>query len=91
MITALHFFRNHIGEPVIYEWIEKLKEIVTEKEVNDKSGSNKVSPVEKENDPIAEINENKPDFVIHHGDVITDRRSNFEGHACEVNSQKDVQ
>lgn len=72
---------------MLYQWIEKLKEIVLEVEESDVS-----------KDKLVEIDHNVPPFVpkkeinfkVTHGDVIQDRKSVFQGHAAKVHSQQDA-
>lgn len=75
-----------MGNQIIYQWIERLKEIIL--------NENNVEDVKEEVDEKIEmespINRNKTLINITHGDTITDRKSAFQGHVCEVHSQEDV-
>lgn len=74
---------ENIGAPILYQWIEKLKEIIADETL-----------VVEDLPPNIEVVEtcvrNRKDFEITSGSTIQDRKSVFQGHACRVNSADDV-
>ncbi|KAL4716764.1 hypothetical protein ACJJTC_001920 [Scirpophaga incertulas] len=78
-------YQQNLGESIIYQWVEKIREVLqnmgTPKTVD---AINKV--VEKIN--ISKVTLNCPEIT--HGQVITDRKSTFQGHAARVHSVEDV-
>ncbi|XP_044576141.1 protein IMPACT-A-like [Cotesia glomerata] len=81
------------GGPVLYEWIEKIREELQ------KDKSCKIEQVIEHNEVVKKSpksskksNEEKEEKIpeIYHGDVIVDRKSSFQGHAAQVFSVHDV-
>ncbi|KAF7273779.1 hypothetical protein GWI33_013534 [Rhynchophorus ferrugineus] len=82
------------GEPVIYQWIEKFKDIVLNDYVSedcrdDVSYTNEEDNVQSVSSNNIECKSNTK-LKITHGSIITDRKSTFQGHVCEISSSQDV-
>ncbi|KAL0810888.1 hypothetical protein ABMA28_010191 [Loxostege sticticalis] len=79
-------YLEQVGETVIYQWVETIREFLQNMrapspEPEDKSKS--PSPVD-----MSRLEISCP--PITHGSVLTDRKSNFQGHAAEVHSVEEV-
>ncbi|KAJ8981294.1 hypothetical protein NQ317_004030 [Molorchus minor] len=77
------------GNPIIFQWIEILKDIILS--VEGKVSTDKIITEH----PALDINKeeyNEKSFIINvvHGPTIVDRKSVFQGHACNVNNENDV-
>ncbi|KAH0540806.1 hypothetical protein KQX54_020052 [Cotesia glomerata] len=93
-IISIPFFKRSLaGGPVLYEWIEKIREELQ------KDKSCKIEQVIEHNEVVKKSpksskksNEEKEEKIpeIYHGDVIVDRKSSFQGHAAQVFSVHDV-
>ncbi|XP_065161873.1 protein IMPACT-A-like [Atheta coriaria] len=81
-------YLDNLGEPVLFQWIEKLKELVNDG-INE---STEVLNHSLENDinEAATDNSRRCDIRIIHGPVIMDRKSSFQGHTCDVSSAEDI-
>lgn len=82
-------FSDGCGNPVIYQWIERLKEIVAEEDVKrdiNESIDDDKKDIEKY---TLEVTPTKT-YNIHHGPIIQDRKSVFQGHVCAIESETDV-
>ncbi|XP_076264364.1 protein IMPACT-like [Rhynchophorus ferrugineus] len=82
------------GEPVIYQWIEKFKDIVLNDYVSedcrdDVSYTNEEDNVQSVSSNNVECKSNTK-LKITHGSIITDRKSTFQGHVCEISSSQNV-
>nr|XP_022917535.1 protein IMPACT-like [Onthophagus taurus] len=77
-------YLENIGGPVIYQWIECLRENVQIEKCKENNDQNEVETV-----IVKEIEELKV-FDIIHGECISDRKSTFQGHFCVVHSQEDI-
>ncbi|CAB3365287.1 Hypothetical predicted protein [Cloeon dipterum] len=79
-------FLENIGEPVIYQWVEKLREVL--QSFNDTESCN------TEEDPIQETRENKSEhhsqFPLVHGEPLQAGKCTFQGHLAIVKSTDDV-
>lgn len=77
-------YKINFGGPVLFQWIEKLKEIVNEdvqEQVESKVEEEVMKPVSAE----------KPhNYNIIHGPVIKDRKSIFQGHACQIYNNQEL-
>lgn len=80
-------FREQCGNPIIFQWIEKLKDIVSKILPNQNSLSNYVS---SETSVQANPTTKSKALDVTHGPTIVDRKSVFQGHACVVKNEKDV-
>lgn len=80
--------RENIGGPVIFQWIECLREIVNENKEQEIAVSHSEDNLESLEESEAAM-DNKT-FNIITGPPIQDRKSTFQGHFCEVKSQNDV-
>ncbi|CAH0546202.1 unnamed protein product [Brassicogethes aeneus] len=81
-------YNDNKGEPIIFQWIEQLKEIAVQKE-SDESGSTKTDKL----DILEEIESLKIStklMDILHGPTVVDRKSVFQAHTCKVFSAQDV-
>ncbi|XP_063393781.1 protein IMPACT-like [Cydia fagiglandana] len=80
-------YLDNIGETVVYQWVEKIREILlTMKPPEVKKKIQQKQP-DEENMDLSQV-ENCPEIT--HGEVIKDRKSSFQGHAAEVHSMEDV-
>lgn len=80
-------FSNDAGSPILFQWIEKLKELVTvEKEVTlDEAVLSESQVLELQKGNVKKYNiEN-----VVHGPLIQDRKSVFQGHACKVTTNQE--
>lgn len=78
-------FRKNIGQPVLYQWIEKVREIISNVAENNKT----LEPITKD----VKINEPKfkrSDFIVYHGANIADRKSIFQAHVCRAHSLEEI-
>ncbi|CAG9792389.1 unnamed protein product [Diatraea saccharalis] len=74
---------ENIGETVIYQWVEKIREYL--QSIKTEEPEKKVVNVTPS---VEEMHVNCPEIT--HGDVIVDRKSVFQGHAAVVHSLEDV-
>ncbi|CAK1589675.1 unnamed protein product [Parnassius mnemosyne] len=87
-ISLDEVYLENIGETVIYQWVEKIRE--TLQKIKPKETPKKISnniTVDEVLD-LASLEINCPEIT--HGEVIVDRKSSFQGHAAEVHSVDDV-
>lgn len=84
-------YLESIGESVLYQWIEKVRELLFEitsvKECDDTELDTKSEQV-NENVIVPSVSDIS--FDICHGNLIQDRKSVFQGHATKVFSTSDV-
>lgn len=79
-------FRKETGNPIIFQWIEKLKEIVSET-----SNQNPLSGYISLDTFVQPSHASKQKVLnVIHGPIIVDRKSVFQGHACVVKNENDV-
>lgn len=79
----LSIYRESMGCPILYQWIEKLKEYTVYKSKNKKgTGTTKIS------NPKTDFQRFVREVV--HGPTIEDRKSVFQGHVCGVSNEIDV-
>lgn len=95
LLTKFLFFsRSCVGENVIYQWVEKIREESLNlnrpepKKVEDNHEDSSANLTENLEESIKIENEKCPE--IFHGEVIVDRKSSFQGHAAQVHSVDDV-
>lgn len=82
-------FRENQGGPIIYQWIEKLKDISFKTYTDVKIDT----PVDCQDNAKIKVRKNERNskmLHITHGGIITDRRSSFQGHVCKVTNFDDV-
>ncbi|XP_052751017.1 protein IMPACT-B-like [Galleria mellonella] len=79
-------YLENIGETVIYQWVEKIREVLQNIKSTE-TPKNIVTPVIESLD-MTKLKINCPEIT--HGEVIVDRKSSFQGHAAEVHSVEDV-
>lgn len=101
LLAALddHFY-NHLGENILYDWIEiarkALDEDATESEslaVSDDEAPEVVEPFDQltlESDQSSAL-DLRDGLNIFHGGTLEDRRSVFQGHLAEVHSVREVE
>jgi len=80
-------YRSNLGGPVLFQWIEKLKEVVNDQNVNTEVEQVQTNVDEEEK---GAQNYAETTFNIIHGSIIKDRKSTFQGHACSVENQQQV-
>ncbi|RVE52167.1 hypothetical protein evm_003240 [Chilo suppressalis] len=76
-------YGENIGETVIYQWVEAIREYL--QSVKTPEPEKKII---SEVPSLEELEINCPEVT--HGEVITDRKSIFQGHAAEVHNINDV-
>nr|XP_049705917.1 protein IMPACT-B [Helicoverpa armigera] len=89
--TQLHHqldevYLENVGENVIFQWVEKIREVLQAIKPAEKKVEAKPQAVESLDLALLDIN--CPDIT--HGEVIVDRKSSFQGHAAEVHCLEDV-
>ncbi|XP_028167795.1 protein IMPACT-like [Ostrinia furnacalis] len=75
-------YLEHIGQPTIYNWVEKIRSFLRAMKPAKKQGAKQVSSSSL---PAA-----RPCPPITHGEVVTDRKSSFQGHAAQVTCVEEV-
>lgn len=83
-------FRQNIGGPVLYQWVETVKDYLSSKAVQNEDKCN-VSDIQIEkpiNDAPEELIIEIPQIA--HGETILDRKSTFQGHLATVTSANQV-
>ncbi|KAJ2944856.1 hypothetical protein O0L34_g1748 [Tuta absoluta] len=80
-------YLENIGETVIYQWVEKIRETLQSIKSQETEKKIESSPVDVGLD-LSQLEINCPEIT--HGEVIIDRKSSFQGHAAEVHSIEDV-
>ncbi|KAL3275539.1 hypothetical protein HHI36_020298 [Cryptolaemus montrouzieri] len=85
-------YEKNIGTSILFQWIEKLKEIACtkgqkNKQFKDTRKSNKItSPKE---DSKVDLRKKISKEIVH-GPIIEDRKSVFQGHACAIHSEAEA-
>ncbi|RZC33676.1 IMPACT-like, partial [Asbolus verrucosus] len=79
-----NIYKTNSGGPILYQWIEKLKEIV------DKTSNTEDDIQIESNDFIEENIIKEVHSKVTHGDIIQDRKSVFQGHVSPVQSPEDT-
>lgn len=87
------FFRENIGETVIFQWIEKVRELLCNMQASE-------APEEEDEDErgggcnevmsACSVGQHIVRPTIIHGTVITDRKSVFQGHTAIVRNTEEV-
>ncbi|XP_072946484.1 protein IMPACT-A-like [Epargyreus clarus] len=80
-------YLENIGESVIYQCVEKIRELLLSIKPPEVEKKKQIKPVEQEID-LTQLEINCPEII--HGEVIIDRKSSFQGHAAEVHSLDDI-
>lgn len=80
-------YLEYIGETVIFQWVEKIREILQRYKPQELE-KKEAKPPAIESLDMTLLDINCPDIT--HGEVIMDRKSSFQGHAAEVHSLEDV-
>ncbi|XP_060527747.1 protein IMPACT-B-like isoform X2 [Cylas formicarius] len=75
------------GSPIIYQWIEKLKEITLETSENNYELPDQITSASFQSDEEHNV-DNKHVSEVIHGPIIVDRKSTFQGHMCSIKNQK---
>ncbi|XP_034939365.1 protein IMPACT-like isoform X2 [Chelonus insularis] len=83
-------YLSAIGEPILYAWIERIREELQINNNNDLKEPNSEENDEKIAQIVPSLNDIEECPKIYHGDVIVDRKSSFQGHAAQVFSVKQV-
>lgn len=82
------YFSIDAGSPILFQWIEKLKEIVTSEAETDVIENETKLPVTQK---LVEEEKREYKFEnVTHGTLIQDRKSVFQGHVCKVTTQRAV-
>ncbi|KAJ8708740.1 hypothetical protein PYW08_010122 [Mythimna loreyi] len=84
--TLDEVYLENVGENVVFQWVEKIREVLQAIKPPEKKEKAKPRAVEVLDKTL--ININCPEIT--HGQVIIDRKSSFQGHAAEVHSLEDV-
>ncbi|KAJ8910828.1 hypothetical protein NQ315_015563 [Exocentrus adspersus] len=89
-----HIYEEECGNPIIFQWIEKLKEIISKELSNDISCNN--CDIDVNPDSVVLNGNRNNESIKHkvlnitHGPTIVDRKSVFQGHVCEIKDERDV-
>ncbi|KAG8246385.1 hypothetical protein J6590_086184 [Homalodisca vitripennis] len=81
-----NIYLENVGESVIYQWVEALREFLQDRYV---SGNN-LKFVEKVEDSSSPKLSNNNNLKITHGEPVIDRRSIFQAHAAHITSVEQV-
>ncbi|XP_017779481.1 PREDICTED: protein IMPACT-like [Nicrophorus vespilloides] len=82
---------DNIGGPVLFQSIERIKEIIQKEcNYNDKKDKNNNGKGKTDNNLKIKGKQSYVKYNIIHGETIRDRKSDFQGHVCVVNSEEDV-
>ncbi|XP_045463525.1 protein IMPACT-like [Harmonia axyridis] len=82
-------YEESMGSPILYQWIEKLKEYTIYKPKSKKDKEKLDEPLTKNIlKPVVDLQRFSRDVV--HGPIIEDRKSVFQGHVCAVFNENDV-
>ncbi|KAJ8708387.1 hypothetical protein PYW07_010512 [Mythimna separata] len=89
--TKLHHtldevYLENVGENVVFQWAEKIREVLQAIKPPEKKVVQKQRSIESLDMTLLKIN--CPEIT--HGQVIVDRKSSFQGHAAEVHCMEDV-
>uniref|UniRef100_A0A3P8UUD3 Impact RWD domain protein n=1 Tax=Cynoglossus semilaevis TaxID=244447 RepID=A0A3P8UUD3_CYNSE len=82
---------EHMGESILYLWVEKIREFLVERAQCSETGGvslNQISAVQLLHITIPLVDEELP--PIKHGSTITDRRSTFQPHLAPVVTPRQV-
>lgn len=83
------FYRQNIGQPVLFQWIDKIKEFLSSLESSSATPQDSLETAADDcKAPVVEATVSS--IEICHGEQITDRKSTFQGHAATVLSINDV-
>ncbi|KAJ8944138.1 hypothetical protein NQ318_013322 [Aromia moschata] len=84
-------YEEECGNPILFQWIEKLKEIIS---LNENAADLTTASTLESSEIVTsedKLKENKPFLLpVTHGSTIIDRKSVFQGHACTVRDENDV-
>ncbi|XP_050554412.1 protein IMPACT-like [Spodoptera frugiperda] len=87
---SLHqIYNKHKGEIIVFRWVEEIRNFlfsVEPRQVRNKKTERK--KVKSLTNGLCDLQAACPDIT--HGEVITDRKSSFQGHAARVGSVDDV-
>lgn len=83
-------YLENVGETVLFQWIEKIREMLQSIEPGKGSVKNKAIETELGDLVITADEKSVPCPEIIHGEVIVDRKSSFQGHAAVVHSTDEV-
>ena len=94
-MNVVFCFSENIGCPVLFQWIERLKEILEEIERERERHTEYEENVDTTGTSCTISNtniapQNTFDLDVIHGIPVTDRKSTFQGHLCKVTSQHDI-
>jgi hypothetical protein len=87
-ITHLYLlYRSYIGQNIVFQWVEKIREELRSlySESIDILKNKKFINI-KSNTLLTAKENSIPCPIINHGEIISDRRSIFQGHAAVVHS-----
>nr|XP_032522015.1 protein IMPACT-like [Danaus plexippus plexippus] len=76
-----------VGETVIYQWVEKIREVLQTIKPVEVKKKEKIQHIEHTLD-LSQLDIKCPEIT--HGEVIVDRKSSFQGHAAKVYSIEDI-
>ncbi|XP_026316203.1 protein IMPACT-like [Hyposmocoma kahamanoa] len=81
-------YSENVGETVIFQWVEKIREILQSMKSPEPVKKPEKTASEEESLDLSKLEINCPEIT--HGEVIMDRKSSFQGHAAKVESIADV-
>lgn len=99
LLAALDdYFYNHLGENILYDWIEIARNALHESATEGESaGASEEEETAQVVEPLEQLTVESPalDFSgglnIFHGQILEDRRSVFQAHLAEVHSVREVE
>lgn len=81
---------ENIGESILYQWIEAAKDVLQGKSKHNNT-ENHLEDLKDIDDPNTSLNIKPADVpTITNGEIITDRKSVFQGHVATVTSVNQV-
>ncbi|XP_046676099.1 protein IMPACT-like [Homalodisca vitripennis] len=83
-------YLDNIGESIIYQWVEATREFLQMKFLNQTNCDPEPEIVDLDVNMISQETSIISRLEIHHGEVITDRKSKFQAHAAIITSVDQV-
>lgn len=81
-------YLENIGETVIFQWVEKVRELLQQLQIQASPKEEECMDLPTENPDTETKSTCGPEIL--HGDTITDRRSTFQGHTAYILSVEEV-
>ena len=87
VVHSLPFSRKHVGENIVYIWVEKLRELLLANKDQNLDPITEVEVLDSEKHPLTQ-NIEVPKVTT--GDPLTDRKSTFQAHVATITSPSQV-